>query len=49
MFLFKSSAFVAPGLSVLLSVLSKYSWIQVINATAFKRREANFLALGPKS
>jgi uncharacterized membrane protein YccC len=25
------------------------SWIQVINATAFKRREANFLALGPKS
>jgi hypothetical protein len=24
-------------------------WIQVINATAFKRREANFLALGPKS
>jgi hypothetical protein len=25
------------------------AWIQVINATAFKRREANFLALGPKS
>jgi hypothetical protein len=25
------------------------SWIQVINATAFKRREANFFALGPKS
>jgi arginine decarboxylase len=25
------------------------SWIQVINATAFKRREAKFLAQGPKS
>jgi hypothetical protein len=25
------------------------AWIQVINATAFKRREANFLALWPKS
>jgi hypothetical protein len=25
------------------------TWIQVINATAFKRREANFLAQGPKS
>jgi hypothetical protein len=25
------------------------AYIQVINATAFKRREANFLAHGPKS
>jgi hypothetical protein len=41
---------IQDGLSAIqYSSSGKFTWIQVINATAFKRREANFLALGPKS